>query len=87
VRSHAVENGIGVVRAANTGISAFITAKGEIIEKTELFEQKVLVNNIPLETRSTVYYFVGDCIEWILFVFSLLMLVAVIIFRKRLNKN
>jgi len=87
VRAHAVENGIGVVRAANTGISAFITAKGEIIEKTELFEQKVVVNNIPLETRSTVYYFVGDYIEWILFVFSLLMLIAVIIFRKRLNKN
>jgi len=85
VRAHAVENGIGVVRAANTGISAFITAKGKIIEKTELFEQKVMVNNIPLETRSTIYYFVGDYIEWILFIFSLVMLVAVIIFRKSLQ--
>jgi len=82
VRAHAVENGIGVVRAANTGISAFITANGRIIEKTELFEQKIIVNKIHLETRSTPYYFVGDYIEWVLFVFSLVMIVAAIFFVK-----
>jgi len=86
VRAHAVENGIGVVRAANTGISAFITANGKIIEKTELFEQKIIVNKIPLETRSTPYYFIGDYIEQVLFVFSLVMIVAVIFFRKHLKK-
>jgi apolipoprotein N-acyltransferase len=85
VRAHAVENGIGVVRAANTGISAFIAANGKIIEKTELFEQKIIVNNIPLETRSTPYYFIGDYVEQILFIFSLIMMVAVIFFRKYLK--
>jgi len=85
VRAHAVESGIGVVRAANTGISAFIAANGKIIEKTELFDQKIIVNNISLETRSTPYYYVGDYIEQILFIFSLAVVVAVIIFRKKLK--
>jgi len=85
VRAHAVENGIGVVRAANTGISAFITANGSIIEKTELFDKKIMVNNIPLATRSTPYYFVGDYIELVLFIFSLAMVIGVIIFRKYLG--
>jgi apolipoprotein N-acyltransferase len=85
VRAHAVENGIGVVRAANTGISAFIAADGKIIEKTELFEEKIMVNNMPLGTRSTLYYFIGDYIEQVLFIFSLVMVVAVIFFRKYLK--
>jgi len=85
VRAHAIENGIGVVRAANTGISAFIAANGRIIEKTELFEQKIIVNNMPLRTRSTPYYFIGDYIEQVLFIFSLAMMVAVVLFRKYLK--
>jgi len=85
VRAHAVENGIGVVRAANTGISAFIAANGKIIEKTELFEQRIIVNNMPLETRSTPYCFIGDYVEQVLFIFSLVMLVTVIFFRKYLK--
>jgi len=85
VRAHAVESGIGVVRAANTGISAFIAANGKIIEKTELFDQKIIINNIPLTTRSTPYYYAGDYIELILFIFSLVMVLAVIIFRKYLG--
>jgi len=85
VRAHAVENGIGVVRAANTGISAFIAANGRIIEKTELFEQKIIVNNMPLKTRSTPYYFIGDYVEQVLFIFSLAMMIAVILFRKYLK--
>jgi len=79
VRSHAVENGIGVVRAANTGISAFILANGKILEKTELFEQRIIIQNIPLETRFTPYSVIGDYIELVLFVFSLVMLVVAVI--------
>ena len=81
VRAHAVETGIGVVRAANTGISAFIAANGKIIEKTELFDQKIIVNKIPLATRSAPYYFIGDYTELVLFIFSLVMVVGVILFK------
>ncbi len=79
VRSHAVENGIGVVRAANTGISAFILPNGKILEKTELFEQRIIVQDIPLETRFTLYSEIGDYIELVLFIFSLLMLPVALI--------
>jgi len=82
VRSHAVENGIGVVRAANTGISAFILPNGKILEKTELFEQRIIVQNIPLETRYTLYSAIGDYIELVLFVFSLIMVLVAIIIKK-----
>jgi len=79
VRSHAVESGIGVVRAANTGISAFILPNGKILEKTELFEQRIIVQDIPLETHFTLYSAIGDYIELILFVFSLVMIPVAII--------
>ena len=79
VRSHAVENGIGVVRAANTGISAFILPNGKILEKTELFEQRIIVQDMPLETHFTLYSAIGDYIELVLFVFSLVMVLVAII--------
>jgi len=82
VRSHAVENGIGVVRAANTGISAFILPNGKILEKTELFEQRIIVQNIPLETRFTLYSAIGDYIELVLFIFSLVMVPIAIIIKR-----
>jgi apolipoprotein N-acyltransferase len=81
VRAHAVENGIGVIRAANTGISAFIEPNGKVIGKTELFEQKIIVHDMPLKTRFTLYSVIGDYIELILFVFSLLMILAAIIIK------
>ena len=86
VRSHVVENGIGVVRAANTGISAFILPNGKILEKTELFEQRIIVQNIPLETRFTLYSVIGDYIELVLFVFSLAMVLVAIIKKSPLLK-
>ncbi len=85
VRAHAVENGIGVVRAANTGISAFIEPNGRIIEKTELFEQKIVIRGMPLSTRFTLYSAIGDYVELFLFVFSLAMIVASIFSRNRLK--
>ncbi|MDR0516141.1 MAG: apolipoprotein N-acyltransferase [Fibromonadaceae bacterium] len=89
VRAHAVENGIGIVRAANTGISAFIKANGKIIEKTELFEKKIIVNSMPIETRFTPYSVLGDYIEAILFMFFLLQVLILLllpIIRKIQNK-
>jgi len=75
VRAHAVENGIGVVRAANTGISAFIEANGKITEKTELFEIKTITDTMPVRTRSTPYSIIGDYIEY-----AMLVLLAFILF-------
>jgi apolipoprotein N-acyltransferase len=82
VRAHAVENGIGVIRAANTGISAFIEANGNVIERTELFDKKIMVNNMPIGTRFTPYSIFGDYIEIALIAFSLLQIAALLLFSK-----
>jgi len=87
VRAHAVENGIGIVRSANTGISAFIRANGEITERTELFEIRTLTGTVPLKTRFTPYYAIGDYIEYALFAFSLILMLVVLFLRKKMATN
>ncbi|MCK9290103.1 MAG: apolipoprotein N-acyltransferase [Bacteroidales bacterium] len=47
-RLRAIENGLWVVRAANTGISAIIDPRGNIISSTVYGEQASLTANIPL---------------------------------------
>jgi apolipoprotein N-acyltransferase len=57
----AVENKIPLVRAANTGISAFITPYGAVIDRTQLFETQVLTATLQVhEPELTVYARVGD---------------------------
>lgn len=47
-RLRAIETGLPVVRAANTGISAIISANGEVIESIPPLVEGYLVLNIPL---------------------------------------
>ena len=46
-RMRAVEEGLPMVRAANTGISAIIDAHGRVLQQTELNQPSVLVGPIP----------------------------------------
>jgi apolipoprotein N-acyltransferase len=57
----AVENRRPVVRAANTGISAFILPNGKIMEQSDLFTQALLTKEIPLaDSGLTLYTRYGD---------------------------
>lgn len=57
----AVENRRPVVRAANTGISAFILPNGKIMEQSDLFTQALLTKEIPLaDSGLTLYTRHGD---------------------------
>jgi apolipoprotein N-acyltransferase len=42
------ENRVWTVRAANTGVSALIDDRGRVLEQTKLFEEGLLVQDIPL---------------------------------------
>ena len=50
-------------RAANTGVSALIDARGQVRERTQIFEQGLLVGDVPLRDagrRPTFYARHGD---------------------------
>jgi len=57
----AVENRRPVIRAANTGISAFILPSGKILEQSDLFTEALLTKEIPLPGSGlTLYTRYGD---------------------------
>jgi apolipoprotein N-acyltransferase len=60
----AVENGKYLVRAANTGITAVVDARGRVLERTELFEPAVLVRDVPFIQGTTFYTRHGDVFAW-----------------------
>lgn len=61
----AVEHRTAVVRAANTGVSAFIAPSGRIVKTMGLFERGNLISSVPLRTRQTVYTQFGDWLAWV----------------------
>jgi apolipoprotein N-acyltransferase len=54
-----------VVRAANTGISAFIAPSGQIIRHLNLFERGVLSDRVPLRQGRTLFTRLGDWVAWL----------------------
>lgn len=60
----AVENGAWLVRAANTGISAVVDARGRVVERTALFERTLLVRDVPMVAGGTFYSRHGDAFGW-----------------------
>lgn len=56
----AVENRRSLLRCANTGISGFVDPAGRIVERTDLFEDAVVVRDVAALTGTTVYTQFGD---------------------------
>lgn len=72
----AVENRMAFARAANTGISGFITPTGRILAATPIFTEQYLTGRVSLRPPSTFYTTMGDVFAWacvILTVFLLLL--------------
>ncbi|WP_016953991.1 apolipoprotein N-acyltransferase [Catenovulum agarivorans] len=74
-RMRALELGIPVVRATNTGITAIINAKGKIIAQAPQFEQHVLTHKLPIIQYPTIYKQFGD---WLVYLCYLLSIIAVL---------
>jgi apolipoprotein N-acyltransferase len=66
----AIENGRYLARAANTGISGFVDPYGRVLAKSELFEPRVLVDDVHLSQTRTIYTRFGDLIAWLSLVFT-----------------
>ena len=66
----AVEHRVAIVRAANTGISAFIAPTGKIVRRVPLYERTTAAERVPLRTRETLYTRFGDWLAYLSLVVS-----------------
>ncbi|MCI5116769.1 MAG: apolipoprotein N-acyltransferase [Candidatus Electrothrix sp. LOE1_4_5] len=69
-----VENRRSLVRAANTGISGFVSPTGEILQETELFKAKAISARIPLMTLQSVFVRGGHHFDSICLFLALILL-------------
>ena len=56
----AIENRVGVARAANTGISLFVDPRGWVYERSRLFQPEVLEATVYTSDVTTLYTRTGD---------------------------
>ncbi len=59
-RFRAVEQGLPVLRSANTGISAIIDPFGRIIDKLNIKDKGYLKSSLPMKITPTLYSKIGD---------------------------
>jgi apolipoprotein N-acyltransferase len=60
----AVENHVCLARAANTGISAFIDARGRLLWQSELFVPEAHALDLPWLPGGSLYTRIGDAFAW-----------------------
>lgn len=66
-----VELGRSTVRAANTGISAWVDARGRVHQATALYQDAVVVADVPVLFEMTPYARVGDVVPALCSLFTL----------------
>lgn len=72
-----VENRISLARCANTGVSMLVDPYGRVLEATGIFEDAVLVGELPLkEDEETFYTRYGEWLPWLCVVLSLGLLIS-----------
>jgi len=80
----AIETRRSVVRSANTGISAFINEKGDIVKSLAYEETGSIKNNITLNSKLTFYVKHGDYIPRVAqFLALFLFLFAIVRFKRK----
>ena len=70
----AVENRVPVARAANTGISGFIDAKGHILKASDIFMEALLTHKIVPGSKKTFYTRYGDLFSYFCVIISFILL-------------
>lgn len=72
----AIETRRAIARCANTGISAFIDNRGEILSQTDWWQKETLSGNLALDDGETFFVRNGDIIGRISSLLALLLLAA-----------
>jgi len=86
-RLRAIETRKDIARSANTGISAFINQRGEIVSQTKYGQKTALRGNLTLNQKQTLYVILGDYIAKIsVFVVGVLIILT-LTYRRCLEKE
>lgn len=85
----AIETRRWIARSANTGISAVINPKGEIVQSADWYKKAAILADIPLEDNKTFYVKNGDLISKLSYGLSGLLFITSFIpfFRERKKKK
>lgn len=83
----AIETRRWVARSANTGISAFINQKGDIVKKTKWWTADALNQEINLNEALTFYVKAGDYLAYLASFGSLLFGIMIVLKRKKQNSR
>jgi apolipoprotein N-acyltransferase len=60
----AAENGVWVVHAALSGISEFIAPDGRVTQRSPLYQEATLVQDLRFSSGTTLYARIGDWLPW-----------------------
>lgn len=83
----AIETRRSIARCANTGISAFINQRGDIVSRTKWWERDVLRGKINLNDKITFFVREGDIIGRVsTFVFFILLLAMAVRFLMKIKR-
>ena len=82
-QNRALEHKKPLIRATNSGITAFVSKNGEIIERQTYFEDKTLTRNVKLYSGNTFYSNYGN-LPLLIF---LILYVGFMSFRKLFHRN
>lgn len=74
----ALENRRYLARATNTGVTALIDPRGQVVKKLKPFVREVLIGKVIPEKRLTLYTRYGDSIAWVCVVLGLVVTGAAI---------
>jgi len=82
-KARAIEEGISIIRSANTGISAIIDPYGRYIKYLELGKEGIIDIHIPKPNKKTLFSVLGNILFLIISIF-MLMLARIIFISKKL---
>ena len=82
-RLRAIETRRAIARSANTGVSGFITARGDVTERLDWEERGVLTSDVEVRSGETLYVKYGDWLGRLSTLVSLLTLLYYSAYRVR----
>lgn len=80
-RLRAIENRREIARSANTGISGFISQRGDMLQRTAYWEPAVIKHDMKTNRKLTFYSRYGDILGRMFLPISLLLLLAGLVLR------